>query len=116
VRDDVLGVWGDPNRTGKPAGDDLRSGKPTVLLTWAGQLLPRHARPLLDACDAGTLDDDGVAALQQAMVDAGVRERAEQAVGDLVERAHRSLDDLDVDPEADAALRDLADAVAWRSA
>src|SRR5688500_15697865 len=32
VRDDLLGVWGDPARTGKPAGDDLRSGKPTVLL------------------------------------------------------------------------------------
>jgi len=75
VRDDVLGVWGDPSRTGKPAGDDLRSGKPTALLTWAGQLLPDTARPLLAACDAGTLDDAGV-----------------------------------------DALRDLADAVAWRSA
>ena len=116
VRDDVLGVWGDPARTGKPAGDDLRSGKPTALLTWAGQLLPDHARPLLAACDAGTLDDAGVDALQRAMVEAGVRERAENAVADLVARAHHALDDLDVDPEADAALRDLADAVAWRSA
>ena len=39
VRDDLLGVWGDPVRTGKPAGDDLRSGKPTVL-SWAAELLP----------------------------------------------------------------------------
>ena len=116
LRDDVLGVFGDPAVTGKPAGDDLRSGKPTALLTWAGQLLPDTARPLLAACDAGTLDDAGVDALQQAMADAGVRERAEDAVADLVSRAHRALDDLDVDPEADAALRDLADAVAWRSA
>jgi geranylgeranyl diphosphate synthase type I len=116
VRDDVLGVWGDPALTGKPAGDDLRSGKPTVLLTWAGQLLPDRARPLLAACDDGALDDDGVDALQQAMVDAGVRDRAEGAITDLVERAHHALDDLDVDQEADAALRDLADAVAWRSA
>jgi geranylgeranyl diphosphate synthase, type I len=115
VRDDVLGVWGDPARTGKPAGDDLRSGKPTVLLTWAEELLPADARPLLDACDAGALDDAGVDALQRAMVDAGVRERAEQTVAELVGRAHRALDELDVDPEADSALRDLADAVAWRS-
>ena len=111
----MLGVWGDPARTGKPAGDDLRSGKPTVLLTWAEELLPAEARPLLDACDAGALDDAGVDALQRAMVDAGVRERAEQTVADLVGRAHRALDELDVDPEADSALRDLADAVAWRS-
>ena len=116
VRDDVLGVWGDPARTGKPAGDDLRSGKPTALLTWAAQLLPDRARALLAACDAGTLDDAGVDALQRAMVDAGVRDRAEQAVAHLVDRAHRALDDLDVDPEAEVALRDLAEAVAWRSA
>lgn len=116
VRDDVLGVWGDPARTGKPAGDDLRSGKPTVLLTWADELLPQRDRPLLAACDAGTLDDTGVDALQRAMVDAGVRERAEQAIHDLTSRAHRTLDDLAVEPHADAALRRLADTIAWRSA
>ncbi len=27
LRDDILGVFGDPNETGKPAGDDLREGK-----------------------------------------------------------------------------------------
>ncbi|HSO64796.1 MAG TPA: polyprenyl synthetase family protein, partial [Ornithinibacter sp.] len=115
VRDDVLGVWGDPARTGKPAGDDLRSGKPTALLSWASELLPDPARPLLAACDAGTLDDAGVDALQQAMVDAGVLERAEQTIAELVARSHCSLDELDVDPEADLALRELAETIAWRA-
>ena len=55
---------------------------------------PREARPLLAACDAGALDDAGVDALQRAMADAGVRERAEDTVTDLVDRAHRALDDL----------------------
>ncbi len=116
VRDDILGVWGDPARTGKPAGDDLRSGKPTALLAWAAELLPPRARPLLAACDAGTLDGDGVQALQRAMVEAGVRERAEYTVTELVSRAHHTLDALGVEPHADAALRDLADTIAWRSA
>ena len=116
VRDDVLGVWGDPARTGKPAGDDLRSGKPTELLTWAAELLPLRDRPLLAACDDGALDDAGVDALQRAMIAAGVRERAEQTVADLSRRAHARLDDLAVEPQADAALRTLADAIAWRSA
>jgi geranylgeranyl diphosphate synthase, type I len=116
VRDDVLGVWGDPTRTGKPAGDDLRSGKPTELLTWAAELLPLRDRPLLAACDDGTLDDTGVDALQRAMIAAGVRERAEQTIADLSRRAHACLDELSVEPQADAALRTLADAIAWRSA
>ncbi|MEI2726712.1 MAG: polyprenyl synthetase family protein [Verrucomicrobiota bacterium] len=35
LRDDVLGVFGDPAETGKPAGDDLREGKRTVLVAEA---------------------------------------------------------------------------------
>jgi geranylgeranyl diphosphate synthase type I len=38
LRDDLLGVFGDPVVTGKPAGDDLRTGKPTTLLMLAHQL------------------------------------------------------------------------------
>lgn len=115
VRDDVLGVWGDPARTGKPARDDLRSGKPTALLSWASDLLPEDARPLLAACDAGELDDAGVDALQAAMAEAGVRDRAERTIADLVARSHRALDALDVDPEAELALRELAETIAWRA-
>jgi geranylgeranyl diphosphate synthase type I len=32
LRDDLLGIFGDPQTTGKPAGDDLREGKRTVLM------------------------------------------------------------------------------------
>ena len=35
LRDDVLGVFGDPEVTGKPAGDDLREGKRTMLIAYA---------------------------------------------------------------------------------
>jgi geranylgeranyl diphosphate synthase type I len=35
LRDDLLGVFGDPAVTGKPAGDDLREGKRTLLLALA---------------------------------------------------------------------------------
>jgi len=38
LRDDVLGVFGDPAVTGKPAGDDLREGKTTVLIAKAADL------------------------------------------------------------------------------
>ena len=42
LRDDLLGVWGDPELTGKPAGDDLLSGKPTVILSLAHERLQRR--------------------------------------------------------------------------
>ncbi|WP_392543590.1 polyprenyl synthetase family protein [Oryzobacter telluris] len=116
LRDDVLGIWGDPEQTGKPAGDDLRSGKPTALLVWAGELLPDGARPLLAACDDGTLDDAGVDALADAMQAAGVRDRAEAAIADTAGRALDRLPDLAADDEAAAALRALVESIAWRSA
>jgi len=115
VRDDLLGVWGDPEVTGKPAGDDLLAGKPTVLLTWAHEMLPDAARPLLDACDAGTLDADSVAALQDAMEAAGVRERAEAEVARLADEALDTLEYLGADYAAELALRGLVESIAWRA-
>ncbi|MGL5865763.1 MAG: polyprenyl synthetase family protein [Dermatophilaceae bacterium] len=114
VRDDVLGVWGDPASTGKPASDDLRSGKPTVLLCWAADLLPPSARSLLDACDAGTLDDVGVSRLRAAMAECGVLDRAEAEIAGLVARSHAALDGMGAHPDAVGALSSLADTIAWR--
>lgn len=115
LRDDVLGVWGDPAVTGKPAGDDLRSGKPTVLLVWAAELLGAADRPLLDRCDTGSLDAEGVAALQAAMTRAGVRARAEDEIGRLTRRADELATGLGADERGTAALRDLVRSVAWRT-
>ncbi len=47
LRDDVLGVFGDPGVTGKPAGDDLREGKRTVLIARAAELGTDIDRELL---------------------------------------------------------------------
>lgn len=47
LRDDVLGVFGDPALTGKPAGDDLREGKRTFLVAAAGEATDDAGRELL---------------------------------------------------------------------
>ncbi|SHE25932.1 polyprenyl synthetase family protein [Actinomyces glycerinitolerans] len=53
LRDDVLGVFGDPALTGKPAGDDLREGKRTVLVALAWQRCNNAGRKLLTRVLAG---------------------------------------------------------------
>ena len=45
LRDDLISVYGDPAVTGKPAGDDLRAGKPTALLMMARQLATPGSAP-----------------------------------------------------------------------
>jgi geranylgeranyl diphosphate synthase type I len=113
LRDDVLGVWGDPARTGKPVGDDLLSGKPTVLLAEAREVLPpelaeRHLG------EHGSVTAETVPLLQQLMLDAGVLDRTERRIATEVELACAALDDADLDPDAVVELRRLAHTIAWR--
>ncbi|HUS20748.1 MAG TPA: polyprenyl synthetase family protein [Aeromicrobium sp.] len=49
LRDDVLGVFGDPTVTGKPAGDDVREGKRTVLVARAAALGTAADRARIEA-------------------------------------------------------------------
>jgi geranylgeranyl diphosphate synthase type I len=115
LRDDVLGVWGDPGRTGKPVGDDLLSGKPTVLLAEARRLLPEQVAARHLGPDAVITPDD-VPVLQRLMLEAGVLERTEHRISQEVELACEALDGAELDPRAAAELRAIADAVAWRDA
>lgn len=48
LRDDLLGVFGDPKHTGKPSGDDLREGKRTVLIALTRKALPTNQKKIFD--------------------------------------------------------------------
>lgn len=117
LRDDVLGVFGDPAQTGKPAGDDLREGKRTVLVACTlgassaaqADLLHRHlGDPHLDA--------DGVAALRRVMVETGALARVEDLIDDGVRRAREALAGAPVAPAAREALEALVVAATSRAA
>ena len=54
LRDDVLGVFGDPAVTGKPAGDDLREGKRTALVAMALEAADARRRPRSCAATSAT--------------------------------------------------------------
>jgi polyprenyl synthetase len=75
LRDDLLGVWGDPQLTGKPAGDDLLSGKPTVILSLAEEQLRGSDRQLLARVGTPELSPDGVAGLTQMAYKIAWRDR-----------------------------------------
>jgi geranylgeranyl diphosphate synthase type I len=115
LRDDVLGVWGDPARTGKPVGDDLLRGKATVLLAEARRRLPEDVAERYLGHRAVITDAD-VEVLQQLMLDAGVLEQAEQRITHEVDLALTALDHADLDATGTDALRSLARSIAWRDA
>lgn len=108
LRDDLLGVFGDPSQTGKPSGDDLREGKPTLLLAVATVLADPADRGLLARVGSSDLDDDDVAALRGAFERSGARDLIENEIARLTGEAEQALAGLEIDPWARHNLGALA--------
>jgi geranylgeranyl diphosphate synthase type I len=92
LRDDLLGVFGDPEVTGKPAGDDLREGKRTYLVALALRRAeetgnPGAAQAVTAALRAPDLDADAVARARAALVELGAVAAVERRIEDLVAAA-----------------------------
>ncbi|MEN9740553.1 MAG: hypothetical protein RLZ72_819 [Actinomycetota bacterium] len=116
MRDDVLGVFGDEAVTGKPAGDDLREGKRTVLLAYARRGADRSTLAILDELIGDpTLDADQVAMLRATLTRTGALDAVEDLIRRSRDRSIRALDELGLDAQVDRELRGLVDAVTNRS-
>lgn len=115
LRDDLLGVFGDPTRTGKPAGDDLVEGKRTVLVALALDGAPPAQAALLDRSLGTPLDEAAVARLREVIDASGAHAQVEEAIVALAGRALAALDGAEVDDHARRVLRSLAAAVTDRT-
>ncbi|MFB7129310.1 polyprenyl synthetase family protein [Kitasatospora sp. NPDC056273] len=110
LRDDLLGVFGDPAVTGKPAGDDLREGKRTLLVAHAMRGLPAaDARHLDERLGAPDLAAPEVAELRGLVARSGAPELVERRIEELM---RQSLAALEAAPLADERARTVLLALA----
>jgi geranylgeranyl diphosphate synthase type I len=116
LRDDYLGVWGDPRLTGKPAGDDLYEAKATVLLTLARARLKGHAAYILARLGTPDVTSDDIPVLAIAMREAGVDSALEELISAEYEAAVECLGASTLSPVGVAGIREAAKAIAWRDA
>ncbi len=119
LRDDVLGVFGDPAVTGKPSGDDLRSGKRTVLLAEAVELADKSdplGANLLRSSVGARLTDAQVGELRDVIKAVGALAAAERRIAGLTERALATLAATPINAAAKAGLAELAKMATNRSA
>jgi geranylgeranyl diphosphate synthase type I len=118
LRDDVLGVFGAPEVTGKPAGDDLREGKETYLVMLTRRRADRAGRQLLEgALGNAKLSEDEVAELRRLITGCGALAATEARIGQLLAEAKAALSGVGgIDEAARTVLAALADHVTDRSA
>lgn len=119
LRDDVLGVFGDPAVTGKPSGDDLRSGKRTVLLAEAVELAEKtdpRAAELLRTSIGTDLSEAQVRELCTTIESVGALAAVEDHIELLTRRSLEMLTAAPIDAQAKAGLTELARLAANRSA
>nr|WP_246416031.1 polyprenyl synthetase family protein [Nocardioides luti] len=114
LRDDLLGVFGDPATTGKPAGDDLVEGKRTVLVALALDAAPDEEAALLDRSLGRDLDVAEVQRLREVIDGSGAHASVEAVIGELAAHAVAALDRADLDEHARGVLRELASAATDR--
>jgi geranylgeranyl diphosphate synthase, type I len=92
LRDDVLGVFGDPEVTGKPAGDDLREGKRTALIAMALEVSSEaQAAVVRRFLGDPDLDQSGADALREVIAATGALDRVESLIEERTAEAVNAL-------------------------
>ncbi|WP_320775655.1 polyprenyl synthetase family protein [Streptomyces sp. CRN 30] len=115
LRDDLLGLFGDPGRTGKAGLDDIRAHRPTALLAETWQAADAAQREeLRGVLGRRGLDADDLTRVRALMREVRAPERIERMIRARVEDATRSLDGLDLPAHAHRALTALASAATDR--
>jgi geranylgeranyl diphosphate synthase type I len=115
LRDDLLGVFGDPAVTGKPSGDDIREGKRTVLMAVAlADADAQSAALIRTSLGDHELSEERIGEVRTVLTDLGAVDDVERRISDLTERAFVTLDNSDCEPGAAEQLRRMGTAATQR--
>ncbi|HVP20019.1 MAG TPA: polyprenyl synthetase family protein [Spirochaetia bacterium] len=117
IRDDEIGLFGDPRQTGKPVGSDIREGKKTLLFArLISACSPEDSRQLSDLFGNPHITEDDLDYVRGLVESSGVRESLRATLQALQDQAAAIIRDLpDCTGEDRDTLEGLLDFVATRS-
>ena len=116
MRDDVIGVFGDPEKTGKPAGDDLREGKRTVLVaTTLSKADGTQREKFLELFGRKELDLGHINTLREIITETGALAELESIIEVMTSKAHDALAHGGITPQAVDLLNQMAVAATQRT-
>ncbi|MEN8252064.1 MAG: polyprenyl synthetase family protein [Patescibacteria group bacterium] len=95
IRDDILGVFGDEKKTGKPVGSDIAEGKKTLLVIKAFENASKEQKKDLKLLLGNKdINEKDVEKFRQIMVETKALESVEAYMQELVSQAENSLEKI----------------------
>jgi geranylgeranyl diphosphate synthase type I len=117
LRDDLLGIFGDPSVTGKPAGDDLREGKRTVLIAMTLEALNEsNQSKLLNHLGSPNISTSKVEELRAIIIQSGAVDKVEKLIETLTQESLSAIEDPAIHPSSREILTSIALSAVKRSA
>ena len=104
ITDDLLGIWGEEERTGKGVGEDLKAGKKSLPVVYAFEEERRRGQRRLEEI----YGEANVDALLPILEELKVKERCQEKARHFQKRALEELERTGIDNQAQRHLRDLA--------
>jgi len=109
ITDDILGIWGNPQLTGKPAADDIRQRKKTLPIVRALEEEQRTGgQGLREIYQQETIDERAMEVALNVLENLGARRYAEAMANDHYQQALTELNATGMENEAQEDLRELA--------
>jgi geranylgeranyl diphosphate synthase type I len=108
LRDDVLGVFGDPEETGKPAGDDLREGKRTVLIEITYQKANHTQKQKLDQLFGKDVNSDEVEIMREIVTETTALAEVEKMIKIRLDQSNQAISMANITNSSKEALSELA--------
>jgi geranylgeranyl diphosphate synthase type I len=109
MRDDILGVFGSPAVTGKPAGGDLAERKATSVVVAAHRMADSAIRrQFAELTSAEDLTDSDIAHWRTLIVATGAADWIEELIAERVDTATAAICDDRIDDWVQNALADMA--------
>jgi geranylgeranyl pyrophosphate synthase len=109
IKDDILGIWGKQDETGKPSGNDIRRRKKTLPIIFGLQNTTSQLREtLLQSYQYETLNEDMVQTVINILEKAGALVAAQKVTEQYIDQANKILDRL---PVTSAAIQDLKEVI-----
>lgn len=112
IQDDILGIYGDEERIGKPVGSDIREGKITLLVAYVFENAPRNIKKELDLLlkRGAALTESDIERFRAIIRETGALEAAKTRALAFIAEGKQALSEVvHIAPEARTFLEGIAD-------